>query len=139
MKKLFYLSALGLMLLAASCDKGVLPGPKKRDTLISVILRNCDTAKLINYVLSNSTGIAGYEIVFSGSQNYSSFFPVNGTTTIAIKPGIYSISVIYRVPGHSTEHSFQLNNASPVRGYEAYYNKIELSTCNGPQSFSITP
>ncbi|HEY4323672.1 MAG TPA: hypothetical protein VGN20_06790 [Mucilaginibacter sp.] len=143
MKNLFYTSALaGLILIAASCNKGDLVAPQKHiDTLSSVPVPtpNCSPVESINFVLTNSTGIAGYEIVFSGPQNYNFFFPINGTTTVAVKPGIYSVSVFCQVPGSYSQRTFQLNNMSPVKQAEAHYGDIELTNCTGSQYFSINP
>jgi hypothetical protein len=139
MKKLFYLPALGLILLAASCNNGELPSPKKPDTVISVKPPHCDSVKLLNYVITNLTGNSTYEISFRGAQNYWFTFPPYGSRTISVKPGTYSISVFTPKFDEYPMERFQLDNLAPVHASSFSYDHVVLSPCAGPHTFSITP
>ncbi|HEY2580804.1 MAG TPA: hypothetical protein VGI43_03310 [Mucilaginibacter sp.] len=142
MKKLFYLSALsGLILLAASCNKGELVGPQKPiDTSKNPGPKPpaCESVKQITYVLKNSTGNSTYEISFRGSQNYIFSFPPYGDKTVYVNPGTYSIYVFTPNFDDYQNESFQMNNLAPVIGSGAHYDGVILTSCTVPQSVSIT-
>jgi hypothetical protein len=104
-------------------------------TKISSSLPGCDTSKLVNYVITNSTGIASYEIAFGGAENYTFAFPANGSTTIAVKPGVYSI-FIYS-PGNYSEHNFYLGDQGPVKESGARMDNVKVSACSAPNSVKI--
>ena len=135
MKNLIYLSPLlCILLLITSCTKDALnPGPNPGP---GTGPSGCDSSQLVTYQLTNTTGIAGYVIAFSGQKNATFNFPANGTTTISVKPGTYNV-FIYD-PGNYTMHDIALNDQAHVRESGARYDSVVVTSCNGPQFVSIT-
>jgi hypothetical protein len=133
MKNLIYLSALiGSVLSIASCTKSDLPPnnpPKPVNPNPAPVI--CDSAKLVNFVLSGS---GGYEVAFSGKQNYT-FFPGN-ETTVSIKPGIYSIFVYS--PGNYSLHTFHFDGQDSPEESGARYDNVLISPCSGAHSLVIS-
>jgi hypothetical protein len=141
MKNLIYSSALlCVFLFIASCKKDGTLSPvniTKTDqgTAKSFITTGCDTTKWVSYSITNSTGDASYEIAFSGTENYTFAFPANGSITIALKPGIYSISVYS--PGNYSEHNISWGDQEPVKESGARLDNVKISACAAPQSVTI--
>ena len=133
MKNLIYSSALlCFILFAASCTKDAAIQPQK----LSVSAPSaCDSAKMVNYVLTNSTGDGSYEIAFSGKQNYTFSIPADGTTNVSVKPGTYSVYVYS--PGNYTEHNFYFNGLGAAKESGARYDNVSISGCSIAQSFRI--
>ena len=121
MKKLFYSFALLIIVLSvASCNKNDALQPQKISDPASAS-SGCNATQLVTYQLTNSTGIATYEIAFSGQQNYTFSFPANGYS-----PGNYSV------------HSISLNAlVQPIKESGARYDGVVISPCSGPQSVTI--
>jgi hypothetical protein len=136
MKKLFYSFALLIIVLSvASCNKNDALQPQKISDPASAS-SGCNATQLVTYQLTNSTGIATYEIAFSGQQNYTFSFPANGSTTIAVKPGTYNVFVYS--PGNYSVHSISLNAlVQPIKESGARYDGVVISPCSGPQSVTI--
>ncbi|HEY4323673.1 MAG TPA: hypothetical protein VGN20_06795 [Mucilaginibacter sp.] len=133
MKNLLYSSALlCFILFAASCTKDAAIQPQ---VLNSSAPSNCGSAPMVNYVLSNSTNDGSYEIAFDGQQNYTFHIPANGTTTVSVKPGTYSIYVYS--PGNYTNHTFYLNGLGGGEESGARYDSVSISGCSIAQSLRI--
>ncbi|HEY2580805.1 MAG TPA: hypothetical protein VGI43_03315 [Mucilaginibacter sp.] len=133
MKNLIYLSALlCFILFVASCTKNDAIKPQNvSDTGLTA----CDSTKKVNYVLSNSTGDDSYEIAFAGQQNYTFPIPANGTATVSVKPGTYSIYVYS--PGNYAEHTFSLNGLGVAKESGARYDNVSISGCSVAPSLKI--
>ncbi|HEY2580806.1 MAG TPA: hypothetical protein VGI43_03320 [Mucilaginibacter sp.] len=138
MKNLICLSALSSVILIASCTKGDLAVPENGAKSLSPVSAPaaCDSAKFVNYVLTNLTGIPSYVIAFSGPQNYTFTIPASGSTTIAVKPGTYSIYVY--APGNYSQHTFHLNGQSTTEESGARYDNVDITPCNAGQSLEIS-
>jgi hypothetical protein len=134
MKSLIYsLVLLSIFFLIASCNKDEALKPITNPGGPQLA---CDSTQSVNYQLTNSTGIATYEIAFSGQKNYTFNFPANGTTIISVKPGTYDV-FIYS-PGDYQVNSISLNNLNPTKEAGARYDGVVISPCNSAQSAVIT-
>jgi hypothetical protein len=135
MKSLIYSSALLCVLLSvASCNKNEAVQPQK-DLTLAPASTDCNSTNPVNYVLTNLTGDATYEIAFSGAQNYTFSFPANGSKTITVKPGAYNV-FIYS-PGNYTEHNIFLDASEPVRESGARVDNFTVSSCNIAHTIKI--
>jgi hypothetical protein len=141
MKSLIYSSALlSLFLLTASCKKDGALSPVKGPTIDSGITKpsipqGCDTTKLINYVLYNSTGAGSLEIAFTGQQNYTFTFPANGSLNVQIKPGKYAVQMYS--PGNYSSYSFSLSGEDSLTGSGARFANVTVAPCAGPQFATV--
>ncbi|MGF7040878.1 hypothetical protein [Mucilaginibacter lappiensis] len=136
MKNLIYSPALlCVILLIASCRKNEAIQPRnglnKTDSVSSVgqpTQRNCDSAQIIHYVLSNSTGINSFVITFSGPQDYTFSFPAKGSKTVALKSGTYYVQI--PPTGDYSAHSFSLRGRPYVKAPGARYENVKVNPCS---------
>jgi len=142
MKTLIYYPALlCLFLLAAACKKNdnIQPrngsNPPGSSAQVPPANANCDTAKMANYTLSNSTGIDSFVIIFSGAQNYTFSFPAHGSTTVSLKAGTYH--VLIPPAGDYSAHGFSLYGRSYIKSQTARYENVEVSPCIAQQQAEI--
>jgi hypothetical protein len=142
MKTLIYYPALFcLFLLAAACKKNDniqprngsnSPGPSAG---IPPANSNCDTAKMSKYILSNSTGIDSFIIIFSGDQNYTFSFPAQGSKSVSLKPGTYNVLI---PPANDySSHSFSLYGQSYIKAKTARYENVQVNPCAVQQQAEI--
>ncbi|WP_426671202.1 hypothetical protein ACPPVU_08190 [Mucilaginibacter sp. McL0603] len=136
-----YSALLSLVLIIASCNKNDAVLPKKTaaaatatDTS-SVVPHPCDSTKLVAYVLYNSTGIDSFTIYFNGSANYTFDFPANGSKTVYVKPGTYSIAIPPK--GNYSPHSFFINGALYEKAPGVYNKAAQIQACSAGSSVEI--
>jgi len=144
MKTLIYSFALltSLLLISSCQNDGVLPqinnsGIPDTSKKGPVVNAGCDTTKLINLVLYNGTTAGSFEIALSGPANYTFIFPVQGYTTVAVKPGKYGVQLYS--PGTYMDYGFYLTGREIVQGSGAVFASVLLASCAGPQFASIVP
>jgi len=142
MKTLIYSSALICSFLAATaCNKNDAIQPRKglsQPDSIAAVERpkqKCDSSELISYVLYNTTGIDSFIINFSGSNSYSFSFPANGSKTVAVKPGVYTVQV--PPTGNFASHSFYMDNKQGVKAPTARYENVKINPCSVPLHIGI--
>jgi len=134
MKTLIYsLASICFILFIASCTKNDSVTPIS--PVPGIVKSGCDSTKMVQYTLINSTGVTSYEVAFAGKTNYTFSFPANGSTMVAVKPGNYSV-FIYS-PGSYAEHNFSLNSQQPIKESGARYDNVGITSCSGPQSITI--
>jgi len=144
MKKLaFYSALLSLVLIIASCNKNDAVLPKKVSAAATVtdtssvpkVPHSCDSTKLVAYVLYNSTGIDSFTIYFNGLANYTFDFPANGSKTVYVKPGTYSIAIPPK--GNYSPHSFFVNGALLEKAPGISYKAMQINACSAGLSVEI--
>ena len=142
MKTLIYYPALFcLFLLAAACKKNdnIQPrsgsNPPTPSAGIPSAKSDCDTAKMTKYILSNSTGIDSFVIIFSGNQNYTFRFPAHGSKTVSLKPGTYH--VLIPPASDYSAHSFSLHAKQYIKAKTARYEDVKVDPCAPPQQAEI--
>jgi hypothetical protein len=142
MKNLIYSSALVCsFLIVAACNKNDAIQPRKGlsqpDSIAAVNPPNqkCDSSELVKYVLYNTTGIDSFIITFSGSNTYSFSFPANGTKTVAVKPGTYTIQI--PPTGNFASHGFYMNGKPDVKAPTARYENVKINPCSVPLQTAI--
>jgi hypothetical protein len=138
MKTLIYSSALMLLLLPfTSCKKGDLVKTGTTDVTSSTPPPPpCDTTRA-NYELFNSTGADSYKIEFAaaGGQSHTFDFPAQGSRNIAIKPGVYKVTIYTN--GNNTPHKLSLNGGAPVIAPVASFSTIDVTPC-GARNLNAT-
>jgi len=144
MKTLIYSLALFTsFLLAPSCKKDDgLPSINKPQVLdttkkVQVVNSACDTTKLINIILNNSSSVGSFEIAFSGPREYTFTFPARGGITVAVKPGTYTVRLY--APGNYANYTLNLTGSETEIGSGAVFNNVEVNPCAGPQFATIVP
>ena len=135
MKNLIYSSAFIFSFLAiTACNKNDAIQPRKGlsqpDSVAAVDPpnRECDSSELVKYVLNNNTGISSFIITFSGSNNYSFAFPANGSKTVAVKPGTYTVMI--PPTGNFDNHLFYTDNKSNINAPTARYENVKINPCS---------
>ena len=142
MKTLIYYPALFcLFLLAAACKKNDNIQPRNGSNSpapsapIPPSASDCDTSKMAKYILSNSTGIDSFVIIFSGQQNYTFSFPANGSKSVSLKSGTYH--VLIPPAGDYSSHSFSLYGRPYIKAKTARYEDVKVNPCSAPQQAEI--
>src|ERR1700754_51100 len=143
MKNLIYSSALICsFLVITACNKNDAIQPRKGlsqpDSVADVEPPNnkCDSSAHIKYVLYNTTGIDSFIINFSGSNaSYSFSFPANGSKTVAVKPGTYTIQI--PPTGNFATHSFYMDGKQDVKAPTARYENVKINPCSVPLQTGI--
>jgi hypothetical protein len=126
MKNLIYSAALlCLILFAASCTKGDLAQPGSHSGTGGP---DCNSAPQANYTLTNTTGDSSYEIAFQGATDYTFSFPANGSATVSVKSGTYSI-FIYS-PGNNVNRTFSLNGQVVSKQAGARFEGVAVNSCS---------
>jgi hypothetical protein len=95
-----------------------------------------DPSTLVNYTLSNSTGISAFQATFTlngVSTQYN--FPSTGSTTVPVPPGTYTIVSIN--PVGSAMHKFTMGARTPVVAHYATFSTVIVSTGSSDLSLSI--
>jgi hypothetical protein len=118
----------------ASCTKnGVNPLPQQTPQTA------CDSTISVSLVVENLTGIGPYNILLYGSTNYAIIIAPNSSTTVTVKPGLYSI-VVY-APGNVSQYDTFVAYSIywlPVPESGAKINNVSVTACAGPQLIEIT-
>ncbi|MBE7177602.1 MAG: hypothetical protein INR69_14435 [Mucilaginibacter polytrichastri] len=129
-KPMFSISLICLILFISACHKednispsGVLP----RTGLDNTPPAACETEGGVQYVLSNSTGVDGFTIIFAGEQVYTFYFPKQGRTEVSVKPGIYNILI---PPNDQIPHMFTVGNEKSIHGVKAAFQQVRVSSCD---------
>jgi hypothetical protein len=140
MKKLTYSIALvSLVMAMASCTKnGDLQPIAVPNTTKSVIPAVCDSTQLVSIALNNLTEVGSYTILFYGSTNYDFSIPGGANKTVAIKPGLYSITIY--APGNISEYNDYVQYSSYrllIKQSGAKIDNVYIAPCAGPQSLGI--
>lgn len=134
MKTLIYYPALFcLFLAAAACKKNDniqprsgLSSPSSSSGIPSAN-SDCDTAKTIDYLLSNSTGIDSFVITFSGQESYTFKFPAYGSKTVSLKSGTYNVSI--PPTGEFESHGFSMYGQTYIKDKGARYENVKIDPC----------
>jgi hypothetical protein len=83
-------------------------------------------ATMQNFTLSNSTGITGFQVTFSGNSTPYSF-PTSGSTNISVQTGTYA--TVYVGPVGSGTHTFSLTGQTTQSGvHSATFNSVTVTS-----------
>lgn len=83
--------------------------------------------QMINFTLTNNTGLAGFQATFSGPQTLTYNFPTSGSTVVQIPAGTYSLQLPPVSPFNS--HTWQLGNVRPtVTAPSANFSNVIIAT-----------
>lgn len=94
------------------------------------------SSTLVNYTLSNSTGISTFQATFTLNGVATSYsFPSTGSTTVPVPPGTYTTVSVN--PVGSATHKFTMGARTPVVAHYAAFNTVIVATGSSDLSLSI--
>jgi hypothetical protein len=130
MKNLAYSSAVLFgLLLFASCTKNALVKPGATDSIPVVQSKlPCSSSGIVKYVLKNTTKQGSFNVAFSGPGYYSFTLPANGTDTVGIPSGVYTLKTT--AIGDNDLHSYILGNQPVVNAPDAQFTNLEIDPCH---------
>lgn len=89
----------------------------------------------VSFTLSNSTGIGTFQATFSGPYNHTYTFPANGSTTIQVPSGTYTIQI--NPTGDFSYHTFTLGSRSSVYAPGTTFYTVSITASNNESPLSI--
>ncbi|MDB5133276.1 MAG: hypothetical protein JWR02_3025 [Mucilaginibacter sp.] len=86
----------------------------------------CPVVSLVNFTLTNNTGLGGFQARFTGTNTYNFNFPTSGSVTVSLPADSYSLFL----PGVSPfdNHTFTVGSQSPVTAPSATFNVVISTT-----------
>ncbi len=139
MKNLAYSSALlSAFLLIASCTKNDLVKPTKTDSTPQTVQSElpCSSSGLVKYVLKNDTKNGSFNISFSGPGYYSFTLPANGSDTVAIPSGVYTLKMA--AIANDDLYSYLLGSQPVVNASNAEFTDLEIDPCHTSSQLQVS-
>jgi len=94
------------------------------------------SSTLVNYTLSNSTGISAFQAIFTLNGVSTLYnFPSTGSTTVSVQSGTYTTVTVN--PVGSATHKFIMGARTPVVAHYATFNTVIVATGSPDLSLSI--
>ena len=138
MKKLnHYILVFGTAItMLTSCSKNGTVGPQPVPTGVTDPTGDPAPSTLVNYTLSNSTGISAFQAIFAINGVSTPYnFPSTGSTTVSVQSGTYTTVTVN--PVGSGTHKFTMGARLPVVAHDATFNTVIVATGSPDLNLSI--
>jgi len=90
---------------------------------------------IVNFSMTNQTGLSGFQAQFSGPSSYTFNFPTSGTSTVQLPAGTYTLTI--NPVGTFATHTFVLGSRTPVVAPGATFTNVNISTGSADTSIII--
>ena len=138
MKNLAYSFALlSAFLLVASCTKNDQVKPAETNSIPQIAQKlPCSSSGLVKYVLKNDTKNGSFNISFSGPGYYSFTLPANGSDTVAIPSGVYTLKMA--AIANDDLYSYLLGSQPAVNSSNAEFTDLEIDPCHTSSQLQVS-
>jgi hypothetical protein len=96
---------------------------------------NCSCTLNVSFTMSNSTGVLGYQLQFTGTSNFSVNIPQSGSSVINVPAGTYTVTVV--PSGSTANHTYTLGTRASIVGASAIFGSVNISTGSSDLTFSM--
>ncbi|MEO7216332.1 DUF5977 domain-containing protein [Mucilaginibacter sp.] len=97
--------------------------------------QNCGCpVQMVNFTITNSTGINTFHIAFSGPASYD-FYPTTSSTTVSVQAGTYSIQIF--PTGTFANHTYRVGSRSPVTAPGTTFTGVSIMAASNESPLTI--